>query len=137
MVMVEPGPYRAPDGTLMWLPGFCIDLRPVTVADFTRFTSDTSCQASPAARSGDDEAAIVGWLDAMQYAHWAGKQLPTPAQLHHATSGKVIAPGQRAEWCTDPHTARALRIGAGGPATRAALRTATSTAELLELIAIQ
>lgn len=78
----------------VWLPGFWIDVFPVTNADYGRFVAATG---HPAPQHWDGNRAPkpftghpVVWVshdDATRYAQWAQKQLPTAAQWEKAARG--------------------------------------------------
>jgi len=76
------------------LPGFYIDENEVAVADYTRFLEATnrampvSWQTPSAGALRPEHPAIgVTWFDAMAYAKWAGKRLPTEAEWEKAARG--------------------------------------------------
>lgn len=72
---------------------FYVDIHPVTVAQYREFLEATG---HPQPKfwgqrdfGGDDQPVVgVSWDDAMAYAQWAGKQLPTEAQWEFVARGK-------------------------------------------------
>lgn len=86
----------------VWLPAFYIDISPITCTVYSRFlvatdhcppaTWSTTAQGrldyEPSA--GNELVAGIGWDDALAYAAWAGKELPTVEQwLRAATDPKA------------------------------------------------
>jgi hypothetical protein len=136
MVMVEPGPYSSPDGVSIWLPGFVVDVHPVSVREFARFTEVTGHDA-PVQSRGAGGPVLVRWPDALAYCRWASKSLPTPVQHARASSGDagVAVIEEYPEWTLDVHAAMARRVGAGRGGL-AAFRTVIAITELLALMAV-
>ncbi|WP_030197177.1 SUMF1/EgtB/PvdO family nonheme iron enzyme [Streptomyces sp. NRRL S-87] len=137
MVSVAGG--RGPGGAPV--TAFRIDAQPVTAAEFARFTGQTG-HVTAAERAGwsyevaghapravagltwrtpyrpgtaaDPLAAVVhvAWSDAVAYAAWAGKRLPSEAQWVRAAAGRGDGaegcgsrrtPGDHWEWTADVH----------------------------------
>lgn len=77
----------------VYVPPFWMDIHPVTVHEYEEFMKATG-HAEPKYWNDDQfngpNQPIVGvsWDDAMAYAHWAGKQLPTEAQWEFAARGR-------------------------------------------------
>jgi hypothetical protein len=136
MVMVEPGPYAASDGASVWLPGFLVDVHPVSVREFAHFTEVTGHDA-PVQSRGEGGPVLVRWPDALAYCRWASKSLPTPVQHARATTGDagVMAPEDCPEWTLDPQTGMARRLG-GSRDSLGAFRTVITIAELLAIVAV-
>jgi len=87
------------------LPAFFIDQFEVTNIQYKRFVDDTGYPAPPSWKEGNyaDDADFypvveVTWWDAMAYARWAGKRLPTEAEWEKAARG---ADGRRYPWGND------------------------------------
>ncbi|MGB9625495.1 MAG: SUMF1/EgtB/PvdO family nonheme iron enzyme, partial [Phycisphaerae bacterium] len=84
------------------LPAFYIDVTEVTCAQYARYLKATGAAPPPdwrgaAVPEGRAEKPVtyVTWLDAMKYAVWAGKRLPTEAEWEKAARG---TDGRRYPW---------------------------------------
>jgi formylglycine-generating enzyme required for sulfatase activity len=127
MTLVEPGqfPYGQ-QGVATWLPGFYVDVRPTTNAEYARFVAATGHPAPPSWPGGSCPPGLaphpvvtVSWADVSAYAHWSAKALPTPAQWEKAARGPSGSPYP---WGDHVGVARAnlreSRVGATTPVDR-------------------
>ncbi|HEU4658242.1 MAG TPA: SUMF1/EgtB/PvdO family nonheme iron enzyme [Capillimicrobium sp.] len=124
----------SPSAGMTWVDGarvdgYWIDREPVTVAEFARFVIDTGYR-TVAQQRGDDACwhrpegpgsdvrgrsrypvVHVAYDDALAYAAWAGKSLPTEAEWNEAVRGGLaMMTGSLWEW-----TADALRVSLAAP----------------------
>ena len=78
------------------LDAFYMDTHEVTVGEYRRFIKESGHKAPPwdaiSKISETDRHPIVGvnWYDAMAYAKWAGKRLPTEAEWEKAARGGLM-----------------------------------------------
>ncbi|WP_238782743.1 formylglycine-generating enzyme family protein [Streptomyces monomycini] len=122
MTLVEEGIYLSgPDNRSVWLEAYLIDVYPTTNADYARFVSDTDYGPPQHWPGGHYPVALVThpvvwvtWHDAMAYAHWAGKALPSAWQWEKAARGPH---GRAYPWGNEPTAAKANVAGAGIGAT--------------------
>jgi formylglycine-generating enzyme required for sulfatase activity len=103
MVLIEAGVFLGGvNNEPHWLPAFYLDVYPTSNADYARFIAATGHPAPqywtdgsyPAGR-GNHPVVFVSWHDAMAYATWAQKTLPTSAQWEKAARG---AHGKNYPW---------------------------------------
>lgn len=105
MQLVPAGTFRfGPDGREVFLDSFYIDRVPVTNGDYMRFVRETGyrpprCSDDPKRNAPEQPVVGVGFSDAVQYAKWAGKELPTELQWEKAARG---TDGRPYPWGNDP-----------------------------------
>jgi iron(II)-dependent oxidoreductase len=85
-----------------WVHAYKIDKYPVTNAQYARFVAATGHRPPSSWKNGripDNEllrpVTLVDWFDAVAYAKWAGKRLPTEAEFEKAGRG---TDGRRWPW---------------------------------------
>jgi formylglycine-generating enzyme required for sulfatase activity len=98
----DQAPENARPEVVVLLPAFYIDLTEVTVGQFTVFREQLREQKKrlpqPLLNDGQDSALPalgVTWGDALAFARWCGKELPTEAEFEKAGRGE---PGYRYPW---------------------------------------
>ena len=105
---MEPVPagsfFYGPDGAAVFLDTFYIDKNPVTNSEYMRFVRDTAYRPpryaeDPRLNQPDQPVTGVSYADAVQFARWAGKELPTEQQWEKAARG---ADGRTYPWGNDP-----------------------------------
>jgi len=96
MVFIPPGRalLNAETGEGVLLPGFFMDRTEVTTEAYLEFTEETGWRTPPNAEQWPGEFPVTGvaLYDAMAYAAWAGKRLPTDAEWARAAMGETRPP---------------------------------------------
>ena len=96
MVYIPPGEFLMGDGKKpAQVEGFYIDRYPVTNADYAPFCEETGHTKPPPWHNtgtypegkADHPVVQVKWSDAVAYAQWAGKRLPSQAEWEKAARG--------------------------------------------------
>jgi formylglycine-generating enzyme required for sulfatase activity len=105
----------------VYLDDFYIDVYEVTNAQYKKFMEEKGHRAPPFWNDSqynlpNHPVVGVNWHDAVAYAKWAGKQLPTEAQWEKAARGGLV--GKRYVWGDSPTPPQ----GAGNLADEAAKR---------------
>ena len=102
----------------VYLDAFYMDVHPVTNAQYQKFVQETGYPApkeTPAFSHPRQPVVWVTWRDAMEYARWAGKTLPSEAQWEMAARGGLS--GKAYPWGDEdpnPSLASVERHGGNG-----------------------
>ncbi|MGQ0613625.1 MAG: formylglycine-generating enzyme family protein [Planctomycetaceae bacterium] len=105
MELVPAGTFLfGPDCKEVFLDTFYIDSTPVTNAEFAKFMRETGYRAGrymddPQRNQPDQPVVGISFVDAQQYAKWAGKEIPTEQQWEKAARG---TDGRPYPWGNDP-----------------------------------
>ena len=89
----------------VYVEAFYMDVHEVTVGQYNQFVHETGHRPLPADVSTYSPAdrhpvVAVSWHDAMAYAKWAGKRLPTEAEWEKAARGGLV--GKQHPWGNAP-----------------------------------
>lgn len=105
MQLVPAGTFiLGPNKKEVFLDSYYIDQVPVTNAEYMRFVRETGYRqpryAGNSRYNADDQPVVgIGFNDAVQFAKWAGKELPTELQWEKAARG---TDGRPYPWGNDP-----------------------------------
>ncbi len=130
MILVAPGPFQFGSGSVgrapypareASVPAFWIDQYEVSNAEYKRFVDETGHVPPPIWCGEYDHAwnelpvVSVSYFDAVAYASWAGKRLPTALEWERASRG---TDGRILPWTTDVSDDLSFAVmGAQSPAT--------------------
>ncbi|WP_103379779.1 SUMF1/EgtB/PvdO family nonheme iron enzyme [Pseudonocardia dioxanivorans] len=95
MALVEGSVFQAgPGNTPLWLPSYYIDVYPVSNQEYAQFVAATGAHTPRHWTGGtfpadlaEHPVVFVTWPDAVAYAEWVGKALPTSQQWEKAARG--------------------------------------------------
>jgi formylglycine-generating enzyme required for sulfatase activity len=111
MVLVTEGPFLfGKDRQSVTLPAFYIDKTEVPFVEYARFSKETGLPMPAGAvdERPEDPIVDVSFLDAQEFAKWAGKRLPTSQEWEKAARG---TDGRMYPWGDDSLTPAPVNVG--------------------------
>ena len=106
MVLIPEGEFEMWRNVVIHVDDFYIDRHEVTVGEYKKFVKETGHRSpdwdriAEYAPTGVHPIIFVDWYDAMLYARWVGKRLPTKIEWEKAARGGLL--GKKYPWGDTP-----------------------------------